>query len=165
MQGFKDEFQAASPQRLTQLTGRPHPPADAHTSAISPVTGGSVLTQAPLPAVGSVKPSRAFWEKTHTEEGEVQLLTPQSPVEPRQTPPPSALLSLSCVPPTFCAVGSGPARCARTLSAGRVAAAVVAAATGLVAAFPIGPGRASCQEEGGEDKCDRRVNSVRLLSD
>lgn len=97
MQGFKDEFQAASSQRLTQLTGRPHPPADAHTSPISPVTGGSVLTQAPLPAVGSVKPSRAFWEKTHTEEGEVQLLTPQSPVEPRQTPhpPPSCLFPAS----------------------------------------------------------------------
>lgn len=145
MQGFKDEFQAASPQRLTQLTGRPHPPADTRTSPISPVTGGSVLTQAPLPAVGSVKPSRAFWEKTHTEEGEVQRLTPQSPVEPRQCLCPASQ-------PTFCAVGSGPARRARTLSAGRVAAAVVAAATGLVAAFPIGPGRASCQEEeGGEN--------------
>lgn len=47
--------------------------------------------------------------------------------------------------PTFCAVGSGPARRAHTLPASRVADAVVTAATGLVTSFAIETGRASCQ--------------------
>lgn len=83
----------------------------------------------------------------------MQLVSTQPPVEPRQSP------TFVQRPPTFCAVGSGPARRAGTQSAGRVAAAVVVAATGLVAALPIGARRARCQEEGGR-KRDRCVNSV-----
>lgn len=49
-------------------------------------------------------------------------------------------------PHTFCAVGSGPAGRAHTLPTGRVADAIVAAATGLVTSFPIETGWARCQE-------------------
>lgn len=56
-------FLCNTSQRLTQLTGRPHPSAGTNTFSTGPVTGGSILTQAPLPTVCSVKPCRAFWEK------------------------------------------------------------------------------------------------------
>lgn len=49
---------------------------------------------------------------------------------------------------TFCAVGSHPARCANTLPTGRVADAIVTAATGLVTSFAIGTSWAHCQERG-----------------
>lgn len=47
---------------------------------------------------------------------------------------------------TFCALGSGPARSADALPTGRVADAIVTAATGLVTSFPIETRRARCQE-------------------
>lgn len=47
---------------------------------------------------------------------------------------------------TLCAVGSGPAWRAHTLPAGRVADAIVTAATGLVTSFPIETCWACCQD-------------------
>lgn len=47
---------------------------------------------------------------------------------------------------TFYALGSGPARCTDALPTGRVADAIVAAATGLVTSFPKETSRAHCQE-------------------
>ncbi|TNN66240.1 hypothetical protein EYF80_023579 [Liparis tanakae] len=49
-------------------------------------------------------------------------------------------------PLTFCAAGPGPAGCAHTLPAGRVADAIVTAATGPVTSFPIETGWARCHE-------------------
>lgn len=49
-------------------------------------------------------------------------------------------------PLTLCAVGPGPAHRASTASSGRMTDAFVTAATGLVTSFPIGTGRACCQE-------------------
>lgn len=53
---------------LTQLTGCTHPSAGAGTFPVGLVTGCSVLTQAALQTVSSIKPRRAFWEKTYRKE-------------------------------------------------------------------------------------------------
>lgn len=62
---------------LTQLTGGTHPSAGARTFAVGLVAGCSVLTQAALLAVSSIKPCRAFWEKAHRKN---MVCTHQSPV-------------------------------------------------------------------------------------
>lgn len=122
---------------LTQFTGGAHPSAATCAFSIGLVAGGSVLAQTALPTVCSIKPCRAFWEKNHTDKTTVWPLVYLSFRW--------SLCSGLC-PLTFCAVGSSPARCAHAPAAGRVADAIITAATGLVTSFPIGPGWACCQE-------------------
>lgn len=118
---------------LTQLTGCTRPSAGACTFPIGLVTGCSVLTQAALQTVSSIKPRRAFWEKTYRKN---VFFTHQSPV---------CVLGVFVFSPTFCAAGPSPAWRARALPTGRVADAIVTAATGLVTSFPIGTRGACCQ--------------------
>lgn len=122
---------------LTQFTGCAHPSTGTCAFSIGLVTGGSILTQAALPTVCSIKPCRAFWEKNAQTKPSCDPLIYLSY---RQQHCP-VMCSL-----TFCAVGSGPAGRAHTLPTGRVADAIVTAAAGLVTSFPIETGWARCQE-------------------
>lgn len=130
---IQDSVTVTGLHHLTQLTGCTHPSAGACTFPVGLVTGCSVLTQAALQTVSSIKLRRAFWEKTYRKK---HVFHP----------------SITCLcavffvfSPTFCAAGSSPAWCARALSTGRVADAIVTAATGLVTSFPIGTRGACCQ--------------------
>lgn len=133
---IQDGVTATGLPALTQLAGCTHPPAGARTLPVALVTGCSVLAQAALQTVGSVKPRRAFWEKKRKKHSEKRACF--SPI--------NHLFVCVCVfSPTFCAAGSSPAWRARALSAGRVADAVVTAAAGLVTPLPVGTGGACCQ--------------------
>ena len=124
-------------ETLTQFTGRARPPAGTCTLSVGLVAGGSILTQAALLTVCSIKTCRAFCE-TNTQ------IKPSS--DPLIYPSYRWLLFSVLCSLTFCAVGSGPAWHADTPSTGRVADAIVTAATGSVTSFSIGTCRASCQE-------------------
>ncbi|MEQ2175414.1 hypothetical protein GOODEAATRI_017749 [Goodea atripinnis] len=118
------------------FTGRTHPSSRTCARSISFAAGGSILAQAELLTVCSIKPSWALWEKNrHKHSG----VTSSSPVFVDDHFSRQRKL-------TFCAVGSGPARHACTLPAGRVADAAVATTTGLVTSRPIETSRARCQE-------------------
>lgn len=62
---IQDSVTVTGLHHLTQLTGCTHPSAGACTFPVGLVTGCSVLTQAALQTVSSIKPRRAFWEKTY----------------------------------------------------------------------------------------------------
>lgn len=124
-------------QTLTQFTGRARPPAGTCALSVGLVASGSILTQAALLTICSIKPCRAFWEtNTQTKPSCDPLIYPSYRW---------LLFSVLCSL-TFCAVGSGPAWHADTPSTGRVADAIVTATTGSVTSFPIGTCGARCQE-------------------
>lgn len=113
------------PARYTlQFTGCAHPSAGTRAFSVGLVAGGSILTQAALPTVCSIKACRAF----------------------------------------FCAVGSGPARCARTTPADRVADAIITAATGLVTSFPIRTGWACQVTDRSDPACRTGTKSADVIT-